>query len=132
MGRKLRLRLRNFVKTIRKKRYIMLRDRLAYSKKISDLKFEVQSSSHSLLWVWEFSKKAVIACFIFYIIVQIYSMIVMIVFNDITHLGEISGQITELTKDCVFGYFIKAGIENVFKIWFGVTSEDETDDEYAG
>lgn len=131
MCRNLRLRLRNFVKTIRKRRYILLQDRLMYSKRISDLKFKIQSSSHSLLWVWEFSKKAVIACFIFYIIVQIYSMIVMIVFNDISHLGEISGQITELTKDCVFGYFIKAGIENVFKIWFGVTSE-ESEDECAG
>ena len=132
MGRKLRVCLRKFVNSMRKRHYIMLQDRLRYTKKITDLKFKVQSGSHSLLWVWEFSKKAVIACFIFYIIVQIYSMIVMIVFNDITHLGEISGQITELTKDCVFGYFIKAGVENVFKIWFGVSFEEQADDEYAG
>lgn len=132
MGRKLLVRLRRFVSAMRKRRLLILQDRLIYTKKVSDLKFKVQSNSHSLLWVWEFSKKAVIACFIFYIIVQIYSMIVMIVFNDITHLGEISGQITELTKDCVFGYFIKAGVENVFKIWFGVSSDDQADDEYAG
>lgn len=132
MGKKLMVRLRRFVSTMRKRRLLILQDHLIYTKKVSDLKFKVQSSSHSLLWVWEFSKKAVIACFIFYIIVQIYSMIVMIVFNDISHLGEISGQITELTKDCVFGYFIKAGVENIFKIWFGVSSDDQTDDEYAG
>lgn len=81
-----------------------------------DLKADIYENSHSLLWVWEFSKKAVLICFIFYVLVQVYSMVTMAVTNDYTNLGELINQTGEIVRDCVFGYLIKAGLENVGKI----------------
>ena len=92
-----------------------------------DLKSDLHDKSHSLLWVWEFSKKAVLICFIFYMIVQVYSMIVMIIYQDFSHLGELITQTGEIVQNCVFAYLIKAGIENVGKIYFG-----SNDDEAVG
>lgn len=51
-------------------------------------------------------------------------MIVMIVYQDFTHLGELINQTGEIVQNCVFGYLLKAGIENVGKIVFG-SDEDE-------
>ena len=78
---------------------------------------EIQKSSHSLLWVWEFSKKAVLICFIFYVIVQVYSMYVMLAYMDFSHLGELITETGEIVQNCVFAYLIKAGLENAGKIW---------------
>lgn len=77
----------------------------------------VQKNSHSLLWVWEFSKKAVMICFFFYMVVQIYSMTVMVIFQDFTYLGELITTTGNLVENCVFMYLVKAGIENGVKIW---------------
>lgn len=82
---------------------------------------------HSLLWVWEFSKKAVLICFIFWMVVQLYAMGVMIAYCDFTHLGELINQAGDIVQNCVFGYLVKAGVENFGKIFFnrGETTEDE-------
>lgn len=82
------------------------------------LRSAVQRNSNSLFWVWEFSKKAVLICFAFYVIVQVYSMVVMLRFYDFTYLGELINQTGTITRDCVFAYLIKAGLENIGKIWF--------------
>lgn len=95
-----------------------LKSNLQYKEKKLELRATVQKNSHSLLWVWEFSKKAVLICFIFYVIVQVYSMVVMVRFLDFTYLGELISQTAQLTERCVFAYLIKAGLENVGKIWF--------------
>lgn len=85
---------------------------------------------HSLLWVWEFSKKAVLICFIFWMIVQIYAMVVMAIFLDFTHLGELLNQTGQIVQNCVFGYLIKAGLENVTKIFSNRNQSNE--DEPVG
>lgn len=86
----------------------------------------MQKNSHSLLWVWEFSKKAVLICFLFYIAVQVYAMTVMLVYNDFSYLGDLINQTGEIVQNCVFAYLVKAGFENIGKI---ICS---TDEETAG
>lgn len=104
-------------RAIQKERLAALKRRLKRKKEINELKFEAQKNSHSLLWVWEFSKKAVIICFLFYIITQIYAMTVMVIFCDFSCLGEFLVQNGLIVRDCIFGYLIKSGVENVVKLW---------------
>lgn len=120
-----------WIKPLYKKYLTCLKYRLNQKKKITDLKAEIQMNSHSLLWVWEFSKKAVLICFIFYVLVQIYAMVVMVKFNDFTYLGELINQTGQIVQNCVFAYLIKAGLENVGKIWFQHKTVN-SDDEPAG
>lgn len=115
---------------MRSKRLNNLENRLQYNKKIMDLKANLHSNSHSLLWVWEFSKKAVLICFMFYVVVQIYSMIVMVKFGDFSYLGDLLNKTGEIVETCVFGYLCKAGVENVGKIV--VRRKEPKDDEPAG
>ena len=113
---------------LRMKRLKYLEHRLLYKKQIMNLKFDIQKNSNSLLWVWEFSKKAVLICFIFYIIVQIYAMVVMIKYCDFSYMGELIDQTGQILQNCVFAYLMKAGLENIGKIWFHknkYTDEDE-------
>ena len=109
-------RFRDIYNNMRQSRLFRLKNRLRWDAKEADLKNEFRQSSHSILWVWEFSKKAVLTCFAFYIVVQCYAMIAMVAYCDFTHLGELISQTGEIVRDCVFAYFIKAGVENVFKI----------------
>ena len=119
-----------WVDTLSERRLINLKRRLQRRRKILSLKANAQKDSHSLLWVWEFSKKAVLICFIFYVIVQIYAMAVMIRFQDFNYLGELISKTGEIVQNCVFAYLIKAGLENVGKIWFQNIKSD--DDESVG
>lgn len=123
--------IRNLYNRIQTKRLKNLKLRLNWKKKIIDLKTELQKDSHSLFWVWEFSKKAVLICFIFYVIIQVYSMVVMVKYCDFTHLGELIDKTGEIVQNCVFGYLVKAGVENVGKIFTSRTS-NETYDEASG
>lgn len=104
-----------------------LERRLHSKKKILDLKSEIQKNSHSIFWVWEFSKKAVLICFAFYVITQIYAMTVMVLYKDFTYLGEMITQASDIVTNCVFGYLVKSGIENVFKIRRNNTDEDNNE-----
>lgn len=99
------------------KRLKHLNIRLYWKQEEQRLRSEVQKNSHSLLWVWEFSKKAVMICFFFYMIVQLYSMSVMVIFQDFTYLGELITTTGNLVESCVFMYLVKAGLENGVKIW---------------
>lgn len=99
------------------KRLKCLNTKLYWKQEEQRLRSEVQKNSHSLLWVWEFSKKAVMICFFFYMIVQLYSMSVMVIFQDFTYLGELITTTGNLVENCVFMYLIKAGLENGVKIW---------------
>ena len=60
-------------------------------------------------WLWEFSKKLVVTCSLLYIISFFYACI---------------EQASDILRTCVFGYFAKAGIENVFKIKNGSQDND--------
>lgn len=66
-------------------------------------------------WLWEFSKRLVVMCVVLYAIVQMYSMVVMVVSGDFSALTILVEQITDVLKTCVFGYFVKAGAENVIR-----------------
>lgn len=100
----------------RKKSLKKMERRLKRKGKIFNLKNEIHKNSHSIFWVWEFSKKAVLACFAFYIIIQIYAMTVMVIYQDFTNLGNLIDRTSEIVKDAIFAYLLKSGVENVFKI----------------
>lgn len=99
------------------KRLKRLNVKLYWKQEEQRLRSEVQKNSHSLLWVWEFSKKAVMICFFFYMIVQLYSMSVMVIYQDFTYLSELITTTGNLVENCVFMYLVKAGLENGVKIW---------------
>lgn len=80
-------------------------------------------------WLWEFSKRLVVMCVVLYAIVQMYSMVVMVVSSDFSALTILVEQITDVLKTCVFGYFVKAGAENVIRE-YRRKKEDNTNDEY--
>ena len=80
-------------------------------------------------WLWEFSKRLVVMCVVLYAIVQLYSMVVMVVSGDFSALTILVEQITDVLKTCVFGYFVKAGAENVIRE-YRRKKEENTNDEY--
>lgn len=67
-------------------------------------------------WLWEFSKRIVVACAALYFIGNIIAIIIMLVFRDFASLGTLLDNLTTVMTSCVFGYFVKAGIENAIKI----------------
>ena len=67
-------------------------------------------------WLWEFSKKVVVACTLLYFIGNIVAMFVMVKVQDLSTLGTFLDNLGDMLKVCVFGYFVKAGVENAFKI----------------
>ena len=67
-------------------------------------------------WLWEFSKKVVLACTLLYFVGNIVSMVVMIKFQDLSTLGTFLDNLGDMLEVCVFGYFVKAGVENAIKI----------------
>jgi len=68
------------------------------------------------LWLWEFSKRLVVACSIFYFIGITFACVVMTISDNYEALPTLIDDLHDMLKACVFGYFVKAGIENVFKI----------------
>lgn len=106
-----------------------LKSRLQFKEEKLKLRERVQRNTNSLLWVWEFSKKAVLICFGFYIIVQVYAMAVMVKHYDFTYLGSLIDQTGQITRDCVFAYLVKAGLENIGKIWFNHKNKGRSDED---
>lgn len=58
-----------------------------------------------------FSKKAVIFIFVNFVIIELYSMVVMVVLHDLTSLGSL---IVAVIGQCaaILGYFVKSDHEN--------------------
>ena len=47
-------------------------------------------------------------------------------FQDFSYLGTFIEQSSDILRTCVFGYFVKAGVENVVKITkAGIHHDDE-------
>lgn len=124
--------LRNIYDGFKARRLSHIKNKFKWKMREIEIKNEAHEKSHSLIWVWEFSKKAVLVCFIFYILVQIYSMTVMVVYYDFSHLGELIYQTGEIVRNCVFGYLVKAGIENVGKIFWSNKKQCPDDDDEFG
>lgn len=77
-------------------------------------------------WLLEFSKRLVIICSALYVFGFFYACIIMWFYRDFTYLGTFIEQSSDILKTCVFGYFIKAGVENIFKI--NKTKPDNSED----
>ena len=43
-------------------------------------------------------------------------MVIMAVYQDFSSLSTLIDNLTDVMKTCVFGYFVKAGVENALKI----------------
>lgn len=67
-------------------------------------------------WVWEFSKRLVLMLSAAYFAVIIYAAVAMSATGNMDALGELVDCNADVLKVCVFGYFIKAGVENALKI----------------
>ena len=134
MGKKKTKKKISFKDKIRAKCLSRLESKLYWEEKKARLKAKMHKVSHSLLWIWEFSKKAVMVCFGLCIITWIFAMAVMVIFQDFSYLNELIIGAKEILRDCVFAYFIKAGIENVVKIVCSTPkrSNSNTDNEPKG
>lgn len=81
-------------------------------------------------WVWEFSKRLVLFLALAYFIVVFFAAVMMATTANLEALGELIRNNAEVLKVCVFGYFIKAGVENAFKIGLSKNNTpEEPDDE---
>ena len=67
-------------------------------------------------WILEFSKKVVVLCVLLHVAVFLYSAVVMWRMFDISALSTIVAESSEVLRTCVFGYMVKAGMENWQKI----------------
>lgn len=88
-----------------------------------------------LAWLWEFSKRAVVLCTAFYAAGFAYAMLAMWIHGDFQWLGTFLEQTADILKVCVFGYLVKAGAENIFKIkgkGAGEPAREGGDDEIHG
>lgn len=100
------LRRRDAEEQLRHNRYIRRKEKQAVRKR------KQQMTS----WLLEFSKKVVVLCVILHTAVFIYSAVVMWRTYDISALSAIITESSEVMRTCVFGYFVKAGLENWQKI----------------
>ncbi len=119
--------------TEREVRELERKDRVAeikHRRKMRKLELQDQKRkcSNKLVWVWEFSKKLVLICSALYVFGFFYSCVVMWKFFDFTYLGTFIEQSSDILRTCVFGYFIKAGLENLVKIGKSKKEEAEIDE----
>jgi len=72
---------------------------------------EIRHSNDAEKKPLSFSKKAVIFIFVNFVVIELYSMIVMAAFHDLTALGYL---VTAVIGQCVtaIGYFVKSCAEN--------------------
>jgi len=80
-------------------------------------------------WIMEFSKKVVVVCVLLYIIIELFSVIAIWHFADTSVLTTLISETSEVLRMGVFGYMIKAGIENWQKIKKG---KQESENEEGG
>ena len=71
-------------------------------------------------WVWETSKKVVTACALSYFCVIIFVCIVSLKLMTVEYFNTLIQSSADILERCVYGYFIKAGTENIFK---GITAK---------
>lgn len=70
-----------------------------------------------------------IACTLIYIAEQVYACVAMWSFADMSYLGTMMEQSSDILRTCVFGYLVKAGIENAIKIKGGKKNQPEESPE---
>jgi len=105
-GTERELRRKNAAEQLRHDRYIRRME-----------KKEVKQKQQGLTsWILEFSKKVVVLCVLLHAAVFLYSAVVMWRMFDISALPTIVAESSEVLRTCVFGYMVKAGMENWQKI----------------
>lgn len=67
-------------------------------------------------WLWEFSKRIVVAVALIYVIAIIYSEVFMFFYPDSTAINGFVTDISDVFKYTVISYAVKSGFENVCKI----------------
>ena len=80
-------------------------------------------------WEMEFSKKVVVLCVLLHVAAFLYSAVAMWYFADTSTLPTIISESSEVLRSCVFGYMVKAGIENWQKIRNSSNTVQETEEE---
>ena len=83
-------------------------------------------------WILEFSKKVVVMCVLLHLATFIYAAVVMWRCYDTTALPTIISESSEVLRTCVFGYMVKAGIENWQKIKKTETTTQKNEEEGVG
>lgn len=68
-------------------------------------------------WLWEFSKKIVVTVTILFVAVFLFSTILLCFYPDSTALQSVIDNISDVFKVTVVSYAVKAGFENVLKIY---------------
>lgn len=76
-------------------------------------------------WLWEFSKKIMVICFIVYLVTMLFVLVMMWRLKDITAMANLLDDVTNMLEFAVVGYFGKSGLENVFKIFTSNRKEIE-------
>lgn len=74
-------------------------------------------------------KKVVVVCVLLYIIIELFSIVAIWHFADTSVLTTLISETSEVLRMGVFGYMIKAGIENWQKIKKG---KQESENEEGG
>jgi hypothetical protein len=67
-------------------------------------------------WLWEFSKRVVVATAAAFFVIQILAIVHAFVFPESTAMDRILDNMTDVFKAVVVTYGVKAGFENVWKI----------------
>lgn len=78
-------------------------------------------------WLWEFSKRIVVAVATAFFIVLILAIVHAFVFPESAAVDRIMDDMTDVFKATVVTYGLKAGFENVWKI--AKDRKQEEDDE---
>ena len=66
-------------------------------------------------WLWEFSKRVVVAVAVIYVIAIIYSEVFMFFFPDSTAINGFVTDISDVFKYTVVSYAVKSAVENAIK-----------------
>lgn len=83
-------------------------------------------------WIWEFSKRVVVMLTAAYFIVVLYAAYIMAATGNLDSLTQLISDNADVLKVCVFGYFVKAGVENSFKIRLNRNDSEQNDTETEG
>lgn len=78
----------------------------------------------------EFSKKVVVLCVLIHVAAFVYAAVAMWEFLDFSALPTIISESSEVLRACVFGYMVKAGIENWQKIKKGRSRNSGSSENY--
>lgn len=82
------------------------------------------------MWLWEFSKRVVVAVTVIYVIAIIYSEVFMFFYPDSSSLNGFVSDVSDVFKYTVIAYAVKAGFENVTKIRRNPREENENEVDY--